>query len=70
MAHEILHFKSEFVKQLAEALGVSRTWRRIILDIPYNDAAIIYIEMLGDESKLKVIPINVEGMKVIMEKEK
>ena len=62
----IIHSESEFVKNLVEALGIQPTWRRIIIDIDYQSAVVIYVEMLADEQRLNILPINVEGMKILM----
>ena len=52
-----LHANSEFVKQLAEVLGVEN-WRRIIIDISYDKIATIYIETLVDENTLGKIDLH------------
>lgn len=63
------YYQSEFIKELRKALGVPELWRRIIIDIHYDDITTVYVEMLADENKLKVLPINVEGMKIVMSKD-
>ena len=52
---KIAYHKSEFVKRLAESLGVD-LWRRIIIDIQHDNAVIVYIEELVDEEKLEFLP--------------
>jgi hypothetical protein len=63
----VLHPNSKFVKQLVTALGLEK-WRRIIIDIRFDDVATIYIEQLIDEEKLGEIDlvagIVVEDLKV------
>ena len=53
----IVHANSEFVKQLAKALGVE-DWRRIIIDIAYDSVATIYIERFIDEEKLALLNLD------------
>ena len=52
-----VYCNSEFVQKLAEALGVPDSWRRIVIDIKFDDVAVIYIERLMDESELVDIDI-------------
>jgi len=61
----IIHPKSAFVNKIAEALGVSKTFRHIIIDIPYDGVTTIYIETLVEEKTFDVLPLDVEGMKVV-----
>jgi len=56
---------SEFVKKLVEELGIVDYWRRIIIDISYNSVVAIYTETVADEDKLKLIPIDIVGTRVI-----
>ena len=53
----ILHANSKFVKQLTTALGIEK-WRRIIIDIRFDEVATIYIEQLIDEEKLGKIELD------------
>jgi len=53
----ILHPNSKFVKQLVAALGIER-WRRIIIDIRFDEVTTLYIEQLIDEEKLGKIELD------------
>ena len=52
-----VYFKSGFVQKLTEALGIPDCWRRVIIDIKFDDVATLYIERLMDESELTDIDI-------------
>jgi hypothetical protein len=52
-----VYFRSGFVQKLTEALGITDNWRRIIIDIKFDDVATLYIERLMDESELTDIDI-------------
>ena len=54
-----VYFRSGFVQKLTEALGITDNWRRIIIDIKFDDVATLYIERLMDESELE--DINIEA---------
>jgi hypothetical protein len=53
----IVYFKSEFVSKLTKALKVGDDWRRIIIDIKYDDVAAVYIERVIEEEELADIDI-------------
>lgn len=52
-----LYINSKFVQRLAKALGVEENWRRIVLDIRFDDVALVYIESIPDAEKLDEIDI-------------
>ena len=52
-----LHANSDFVKQLVSAIGID-SWRRIIIDIRYDEVSTIYIETLIEEEKLGEIDLH------------
>ena len=53
----VVYFRSEFVRKLAEALGVADSFRRIVIDIKFDDVATVYIERLVDEEELGELDI-------------
>ena len=65
----IVYSGSEFTKQIADALGVSDTYKRIIIDIPFDGVVTIHIEMLASEDKLKITQPDF-GKDIIIEKTK
>ena len=60
---------SKLTKAIVEALGLGGDWRRIVIDIDYQDVVIIHVEMLLDENRLNIVPADVTGVKVIMSKD-
>ena len=50
---------SEFVRQLVNALGIT-DWRRIIIDIKYDDVTTLFVEKLIDESTIGPIDFKVD----------
>lgn len=66
---KILYCKSEWIKKLCAAIGIDTSlWRHIIIDIPYDGVATVYVEMMADEEKFDLLSPSVEGMKIVRAK--